>query len=261
MALNGLTGSSGLNFNNVNSTVYESIRTQETNLRQTLSTISTDADGNVSQADMLAMQQQISQWTMMVEVQSTISKSISDSLKSVIQKSSGARRAWRDAERPGMQNAGPFLGDPRRRGAPFPAVALHRLHEKRGMEGRGHRRTRRFARQAFDPGVGLVEQRFERAEQARGAAFDQRQRDLHVRLALGIEAGHRSPARLHEIGAGHELGASARIAGLGKRTRDQHLPSRAHVDELDHVTLVEDKLADPFGRRRQAGDTQGSSKF
>ena len=88
MALNGLTGSSGLNFNNVNSTVYESIRTQETNLRQTLSTISTDADGNVSQADMLAMQQQISQWTMMVEVQSTISKSISDSLKSVIQKSS-----------------------------------------------------------------------------------------------------------------------------------------------------------------------------
>ncbi|SAI25061.1 type III secretion protein [Bordetella ansorpii] len=88
MALNGLSGSSGLNFNNVNSTVYESIRTQETNLRQTLSTISTDADGNVSQADMLAMQQQISQWTMMVEVQSTISKSISDSLKSVIQKSS-----------------------------------------------------------------------------------------------------------------------------------------------------------------------------
>lgn len=88
MALNGLSGSSGLNFNNVNSTVYESIRSQETNLRQTLSTISTDADGNVSQADMLAMQQQISQWTMMVEVQSTISKSIADSLKSVIQKSS-----------------------------------------------------------------------------------------------------------------------------------------------------------------------------
>ncbi|WP_144630568.1 EscF/YscF/HrpA family type III secretion system needle major subunit [Bordetella genomosp. 13] len=88
MALNGISGSAGLNFNNVNNTVYDSIRTQETNLRQTLSTISTGADGSVSQADMLAMQQQISQWTMMVEVQSTITKSISDSLKGVIQKSS-----------------------------------------------------------------------------------------------------------------------------------------------------------------------------
>lgn len=88
MALNGLSGSAGLNFNNLNNTVYESIRSREAELRNTLSTISSNGDGAVSQADMLAMQQQISQWTMMVEVQSTISKSISDSLKSVIQKSS-----------------------------------------------------------------------------------------------------------------------------------------------------------------------------
>ncbi|SEJ51435.1 EscF/YscF/HrpA family type III secretion system needle major subunit [Achromobacter sp. NFACC18-2] len=88
MALNGLTGSSGLNFNSVNSTIYDSIRTQETNLQSTLANMQTNADGSVSQAQMLQMQQQIQQWTMMIDIQSTITKQIADSLKGVIQKSS-----------------------------------------------------------------------------------------------------------------------------------------------------------------------------
>lgn len=88
MALNGLTGSSGLNFNEVNNTIYDGIRTQETQLRETMSNIGTNADGSVSQADMLQMQQRIQQWTMMVEIQSTITKQIADSLKGVIQKAS-----------------------------------------------------------------------------------------------------------------------------------------------------------------------------
>ncbi|MFJ3463714.1 EscF/YscF/HrpA family type III secretion system needle major subunit [Achromobacter spanius] len=88
MALNGLTGSSGLNFNSVNSTIYDSIRTQETNLQSTLASMQTNADGSVSQAQMLQMQQQIQQWTMMIDIQSTITKQIADSLKGVIQKSS-----------------------------------------------------------------------------------------------------------------------------------------------------------------------------
>ncbi|KGD93682.1 MULTISPECIES: EscF/YscF/HrpA family type III secretion system needle major subunit [Achromobacter] len=88
MALNGLTGSSGLNFNSVNSTIYDSIRTQETNLQATLSSMRTNADGSVSQAELLKMQQQVQQWTMMIDIQSTITKQIADSLKGVIQKSS-----------------------------------------------------------------------------------------------------------------------------------------------------------------------------
>jgi len=87
MALNGLSGASGLNFNNLNNTVYEGIRAQETQLRNTISTIGSQGDGSISQADMLAMQQQVQQWSMLVEIQSTITKQISDSLKSVIQKS------------------------------------------------------------------------------------------------------------------------------------------------------------------------------
>lgn len=88
MALNGLTGSSGLNFNSVNSTIYDSIRSQESNLHTTLSNLRTNADGSVSQADMLKMQQQVQQWTMLIEIQSTITKQIADSLKGVIQKAS-----------------------------------------------------------------------------------------------------------------------------------------------------------------------------
>ncbi|MBB1625159.1 EscF/YscF/HrpA family type III secretion system needle major subunit [Achromobacter sp. UMC71] len=88
MALNGLTGSSGLNFNSVNSTIYDSIRSQESNLQTTLSNMRTNADGSVSQADMLKMQQQVQQWTMLIEIQSTITKQIADSLKGVIQKAS-----------------------------------------------------------------------------------------------------------------------------------------------------------------------------
>ncbi|KAB0607347.1 EscF/YscF/HrpA family type III secretion system needle major subunit [Castellaniella defragrans] len=88
MALTALSGSSGLNFNAVNDTIYSGIRTQETKLRQTLSDLSAKGDGNISQTDLLMLQQQTQQWTMMIELQSTITKQISDSLKGIIQKSS-----------------------------------------------------------------------------------------------------------------------------------------------------------------------------
>ena len=88
MALNGLSGSAGLNFNAVNDTIYSGIRSQETKLRDTISNLQADADGNISQADLLMLQQQTQQWTMMIELQSTITKQISDSLKGMIQKSS-----------------------------------------------------------------------------------------------------------------------------------------------------------------------------
>ena len=84
--LNGLSTSASLNFNNVNNTVYSAIQTQETQLNQTMQTISSSSNnGTVSQAQMLQLQQQINQWSMLVQIQSTIIKSIGDSLKGVIQ--------------------------------------------------------------------------------------------------------------------------------------------------------------------------------
>jgi type III secretion protein F len=88
MAISDLAGSAGMNFNTVNNTIYTALQSQETRLRATLASIQTDSDGNVSQADLLRMQQQVQQWTMMVEIQSTMTKQIADSLKGVIQKSS-----------------------------------------------------------------------------------------------------------------------------------------------------------------------------
>src|SRR5690554_2833875 len=88
MALNGPSGASGLNFNAINNTIYNSIRTQETRLRDTISSLNTNSDGNISQTDLLKLQQQTQQWTMMIELQSTITKQIADSLKGIIQKSS-----------------------------------------------------------------------------------------------------------------------------------------------------------------------------
>lgn len=87
MALS-ISGSSSLNFNSLNNTIYDSIRTQETRLGETLSTLRGNADGTVSQADLLRMQQEVQQWTMMVDIQSTMTKQIADSLKGVIQRSS-----------------------------------------------------------------------------------------------------------------------------------------------------------------------------
>ena len=88
MALNGISNSTEINFNNLNSTIYSRLSTQETELRNTLNTISVDSDGNVSQADLLKMQQQLQQWSIMIDLQSTMTKQIGDSLKAVIQKAS-----------------------------------------------------------------------------------------------------------------------------------------------------------------------------
>lgn len=86
MAINSLHGgSSGLSLNQINRTIYQGLSTQESRLRDTLSRIG-GADGSVTQTDMLRMQQEIQQWSILVDIQSTITKQLSDSIKGVIQK-------------------------------------------------------------------------------------------------------------------------------------------------------------------------------
>lgn len=85
MAISSIGSSGGMNLNYLNDTVYKGIQAHENKLRDTLSRIG-NADGSVSQADMLKMQQEVQQWTMMVDVHSTIAKQISDLLKGIVQK-------------------------------------------------------------------------------------------------------------------------------------------------------------------------------
>ncbi|HCT9233388.1 EscF/YscF/HrpA family type III secretion system needle major subunit [Alcaligenes sp. Marseille-Q7550] len=78
----------GVSFNTLNNTIYNSILSQESRLSSQISGVSAKGDGDISQTDMLKLQQEINKWTIMIDLQSTMAKQISDSIKGVIQKSS-----------------------------------------------------------------------------------------------------------------------------------------------------------------------------
>jgi type III secretion protein F len=73
---------SGLTFDYINSSVATAVQSRETQLQTQISQLGTQP----STGDLLALQQQIQQWTMMTQIQSTLVKEISDAMKGVIQK-------------------------------------------------------------------------------------------------------------------------------------------------------------------------------
>lgn len=73
-----------LNFDYVTTTVSSVIQTAETSLKNRVSSLD---PANTSPTDLLLLQQEISKWTMMIDVQSTLVKTISDAMKGIIQKS------------------------------------------------------------------------------------------------------------------------------------------------------------------------------
>ncbi len=77
----GNTGSISTAF--VSELGFNALSTREAALRDTLTTAPT----NPTTVDMLTMQQQVQQWSMLVQIVSTIYKEVSDSLKGVVQKS------------------------------------------------------------------------------------------------------------------------------------------------------------------------------
>lgn len=81
--------SAGLNLDAVNNTIYSAINTQESKLKSNIAQIGQSADGSVSQAQLLTMQQDMGKWTMMIELQTNLTKQIFDALKNVIAKSGG----------------------------------------------------------------------------------------------------------------------------------------------------------------------------
>jgi type III secretion protein F len=84
--ISGLGVGSSVTFDLLNNTIYKGIQTQETNLVNELNTLGSQSD--VSATDLLQAQQLQQQWTMMINMQSTMSKDISDALKGIIQNSS-----------------------------------------------------------------------------------------------------------------------------------------------------------------------------
>ena len=72
---------SGLTFQSINTTVSNVTRAREAELKQTLSQLE-----EPTTQDLLQMQQEVQQWSMFTQIQSTIVKEVADAMKGVIQK-------------------------------------------------------------------------------------------------------------------------------------------------------------------------------
>lgn len=84
---NSIAGTAGMNYSQINNTISQGVRSQENAIIDQATSLASSSDGNISPTDLLAMQQKMANWTLMVDLQSTMTKSLSDSLKSVVQKS------------------------------------------------------------------------------------------------------------------------------------------------------------------------------
>lgn len=77
-----VTSTSGLTFDYINNSVAKAAQSRETELQTLIGTLG----DNPSTTKLLGLQQQIQQWTMVTQIQSTLVKEISDAMKGVIQK-------------------------------------------------------------------------------------------------------------------------------------------------------------------------------
>jgi len=73
----------GLSFDYIGTTVANVVSSAQTSLQNRISSL--DAD-SASPTDLLLLQQEVSKWTMMTEIQSTLVKELSDAMKGIIQK-------------------------------------------------------------------------------------------------------------------------------------------------------------------------------
>ena len=76
MAIEGLTVES------INSTVSRVAASREASLKKTLS----EMGESPSTGDLLKMQQEMQQWTMFTQIQSTLVKEVGDTIKGILQK-------------------------------------------------------------------------------------------------------------------------------------------------------------------------------
>ena len=74
--------SGALTFDYINSTVLAALNNREVQLRAAIQS----TGNNPSTVQLLDLQQQVQQWTMLAQIQGTLAKEISDAMKGVIQK-------------------------------------------------------------------------------------------------------------------------------------------------------------------------------
>jgi type III secretion protein F len=72
-----------LSFDSINTTVASAVSATEVKLQARVAGMD---PANVSPTDLLLLQQDVSKWSMMTQVQSTLVKELSDTMKGIIQK-------------------------------------------------------------------------------------------------------------------------------------------------------------------------------
>lgn len=77
-----ISSTNGLTFDYINNTVASAVKAKEADLQTQISKLGTAP----TTTDLLMLQQQVQQWTMMTQIQSTLVKEVSDAMKGVIQK-------------------------------------------------------------------------------------------------------------------------------------------------------------------------------
>lgn len=80
--MNSLPAST-LSFDYINGTVAAAVSSKEADLRSTIAALG----ANATATDLLVLQQRSQEWTMMIQIQSTLVQNISEAMKGVIQKS------------------------------------------------------------------------------------------------------------------------------------------------------------------------------
>lgn len=73
-----------ITFSSINSTVTKAAQTQESNLQDQLNAVSQKSDPTAE--DLLGVQTSLQQWTVMIQVATTVNKELGDALKGIIQK-------------------------------------------------------------------------------------------------------------------------------------------------------------------------------
>lgn len=74
----------GITFGGIASTVTKAAETQEDSLQTELNAVSQKSDPTPE--DLLQVQAGVQQWTLMIQVSSTITKELGDALKGIVQK-------------------------------------------------------------------------------------------------------------------------------------------------------------------------------
>lgn len=81
------TVNSGLNVETLFNAMFDTIGNKADELNTKMNSL-TGEDGNISQEDMLAMQFEINQYNMLLEMTSTVTKSMTDEAKQLAQRAS-----------------------------------------------------------------------------------------------------------------------------------------------------------------------------